>query len=183
MDMVEFNKIKLAYGSHHAFEEGVCAMELVAHLAGEPHSDSPKCTCTCPVIADFIRTWNDSLSAEDRERLLKPLIPRLIGTRSSKRVEMQRSMLAQDWLIRVYTPEWLSLREDLRKHAKTLRDLPPILTIEDLAKAQPNLSAAWSAAEATTEAAAWFALKPTELKLQESALDLLERMLALRDEV
>lgn len=31
--------ISLQCGAHGSFEAGVCAMEMVAYLAGEPHSD------------------------------------------------------------------------------------------------------------------------------------------------
>ena len=33
----------LAYGTHANPEDGRCAMEWVSHLAGEPHSDQPRC--------------------------------------------------------------------------------------------------------------------------------------------
>ena len=52
---------QLMQGSHSDFEGGMCAMEFVAWLAEEPHSDAPD--CACPVLAAFMRTWNDSLVA------------------------------------------------------------------------------------------------------------------------
>ena len=45
--------IVLKHGSHTTFAQGLCAMEAVAWLAGEKHSDRP--SCTCPVIAST--TW------------------------------------------------------------------------------------------------------------------------------
>lgn len=96
-------------GAHKANDKGeLCVMEAVAYVAGRPWSDSPP--CVSPVIATFMRNWNDSLPSDsDRDSLLKPLIPVLIGTASSKKLEERRSFMALDWLIRVHTPKWLDL--------------------------------------------------------------------------
>jgi hypothetical protein len=58
----------LGSGSHNHFGEGMCAMEAASYIAGEPWSDHPE--CVCPVIAAFLRNWNDSLPKSDRERLI-----------------------------------------------------------------------------------------------------------------
>ena len=111
-----FFGIDLRKGSHQGREDGVCAMEAVAWLAGEPHSDQPQ--CACPVIAAFVISWNDSLPTdEDRNRILKPFIPKLVGSRITAKVEERRSYLALDWLIRVHAPAWLDLRDALKPHA------------------------------------------------------------------
>jgi hypothetical protein len=36
-------------GGHNDFESGLCVMEAVSYVAGEPWSDTPQ--CACPVIA------------------------------------------------------------------------------------------------------------------------------------
>lgn len=65
-----FFGIDLRRGAHTSREQGVCAMEAAAWLAGEPHSDQPQ--CACPVIAAFVIAWNDALPTdEDRNRILK----------------------------------------------------------------------------------------------------------------
>src|SRR5579884_3524199 len=74
-------RVHLDEGTHANFEAGVCAMELVSYLAGEPFSDHPQ--CVCPVLGAFVRSWNDALPDDERDALLKPLLPRLIGTRAS----------------------------------------------------------------------------------------------------
>jgi hypothetical protein len=79
-----FDVITLEEGSHDNPEDGMCAMEAIAYVQGEPFSDSP--ACVCPVIAAFMRTWNDDLPDADRDRLLKPLLPLVIGTRSTPAV-------------------------------------------------------------------------------------------------
>ncbi len=208
-----FFGIDLRKGSHTTREAGVCAMEAAAWLAGEPHSDQPE--CACPVIAAFVIAWNDALPTdEDRNRILKPFIPRLIGTRSTKAVAERRSYLALDWLIRVQTPAWLDLRDDLKPHAAALRALDAVQDMATANAAGRTVAAAWAAAVAAAcdaacdaaWAAAWAAardaagaaaraaacdaacdaagawdaaaLKPTTERLQASALDLLERMIA-----
>ena len=94
----ELETITLKSGSHATREEGVCAMEAVAWLAGEPHSDAPE--CASPVIAAFLRSWNDNLPTdEDRQRLLRPLLPLVIGTRADNATELWRPYMALDWLV------------------------------------------------------------------------------------
>ena len=97
--------ITLTKGDHPSFDQGACAMELVAFLAGEPHSSAPE--CACPVIAEILRSWNDDLPGPDRNRLLKPLLPRVAGSRSSPEVMAIRAWMVIDWLIRTWTPAWL----------------------------------------------------------------------------
>src|SRR5438270_311598 len=86
----------LKMGSHKKNTTGdMCVMEAAAYIAGRPWSDSPP--CVSPVIAAFMRNWNDSLPTDaDRDRLLKPLIPTLIDTKSSNNLEQRRSFMALD---------------------------------------------------------------------------------------
>src|SRR5690606_10890017 len=143
----------LKSGNHPANEDGaLCVMEAVAYVAGEPWADHPQ--CACPVITDFMIAWNDGLPTDaERDRLLKPLIPRLVGSRSTRAVEERRSYLALDWLIRVHTPKWLDLVPALHDHAKALRALPEIADMagaaaagEKVRLAQVDADAAWDAA-------------------------------------
>ncbi len=176
-------------------------MEAVAWLAGEPHSDRPSCA-SLPIAA-LMRSWNDSLDEESRNRLLKPLLPRLVGSRSTPAVEKKRSLLALDWLIRTYMPAWLDLVPSLAEDAATLRSLPEIVDektaeVGEIVRAiEKRASAAGSAAYSAAESAAYYAaesaayyaayyaagsaarsaLKDTVDLLQVSALDLIERMI------
>src|ERR1700675_4451099 len=118
-----------------------CVMEAVAYVAGRPWTDSPP--CVSPVIAFFMRNWNDNLpSDKGRDRLLKPLIPVLIGTKSSNELETKRSYMALDWLIRVHTPKWLELVPSLQKHAQSLRDLDEIADLAGATAAGVRVRAA-----------------------------------------
>jgi hypothetical protein len=166
----------------------MCVMEAVAFVAGEPWTDSPE--CACPVISSFLRAWNDSLrSNEERDRLLKPLIPRLVGTRNAA-LEEKRALLAADWLVRVNTPAWLRLA-GLTVHADVLAALPEITSfaqipsirgpIEEARENAASRAAARDAARAAARDAAWAKLKPTVEELQTSALQLIERMIELKE--
>ena len=123
--LTEIEALPLQKGAHEAGEHAMCVMEAVAYVAGESWTDSPR--CACPVIASFMRSWNDGLPTDaDRDRLLRPFIVDLVGSKSTPAVEERRSYLALDWLIRVHTPKWLDLVPSLAEHAKALRDLEGI---------------------------------------------------------
>ena len=178
-----YDTLTIDRSSHATFDEGHCGLELVAWLAGEPHGDHPE--CACPVVGAFVRSWNDSLEDADRERLLRPVIPRLVGSRSTPEVHERRSYLALDWLIRVNTTEWLALRDELKEHAATLRGLSPLLSVQAVRDAAPKVLAARDAGDAGAAGAAWAAgaaLKSTSEKLQASALELIDAMLAVEED-
>ncbi len=203
--MAQIEALALSSGSHEDFEHGMCVMEAVSYVAGEPWSDEP--ACACPVITAFMVSWNDSLPDADRTRLLKPMIPLLVGTRSTPGVEERRSYMALDWLIRVFTPKWLDLVPALHEHAKALRDLDAIVDMAGAAAAGKRVNAAraaagaaardaagaaagaaawdaaWAAARDAAGAAAWDALKPTTEWLQASAIELAHRMIAVTAEL
>lgn len=102
----------------------MCAMEMVAWLAGEEHSDEPR--CACPVIAAFVRAVNDALPSDgERGRLLRPLIPQLVGTRGNRAAERRRGLQAVDAMVRRLLPLRL-LRGGDRVAAELLMALPPV---------------------------------------------------------
>ena len=186
----------LAYGAHDSSDAGMCAMEAVAFLAGEPHSDAPQ--CTCPVIAAFVRFWNDGLpSDEDRVRLLGPLLTEILDTRGSEALAERRSLMAFDWLVRVQTPAWMHLTPALVPHTESLAALPELNGAGAIQSARTTIVAAGAAARAAAKAAArvaaraaaWdaagaaagVALAPVVASLQSSAANLVRRMCALRD--
>lgn len=70
-------KYHLEYGDHTHREQGMCAMEWVAFLAGENHTDEPK--CVDPILVSFFITLNDRMNENDRQ-LLRPYLARTIGT-------------------------------------------------------------------------------------------------------
>ena len=193
--------VSLQRGGHSGPEDGVCANEAVSVLAGEPFGAYPK--TESGVIGRFVQSWNDAMNDEDRQ-MLKPLLPRCVGSAGSPEVERWRSWMALDWSCRVSAPTWLRLA-GLAAEAEALDALPPIVDAASVRKAQVALTharrpagdaardAAWDAARAAARdaagdaawdaawAAAWAALRPTVVKLQASALDLVGRMLAAQE--
>ena len=176
--------ILLKSGGHANLEEGACAMEVVSYLAGEPWSDRPK--CASPVISAFMRSWNDALDDEGRQRL-KPYLPKLIGTKGTKAQESKRAWMAADWFIRVQTPAWLELA-GCTEVAQAVRSLPPVVSRQTAKSAMPTLEearkqgaaawdavrdAAWDAAGAAVRAK----LQPTVASLQTSAFRLLDELI------
>ena len=194
--------ITLAKGAHAAGAE-MCAMEAAAYVAGEAWSDHPE--CVSPVIAAFLRNWNDNLDEPPRTALIRPLLPLVIGTRTTPADEETRAWLATDWLARVHAPAWMDLTPALQSHAAALRALPPLTSSEIATACMSVLSAArkdsaaaraaardaawdaagdaaWAAAWAAAGDAAWAAasktLAPTVTTLQASAQQLVRDMCA-----
>src|SRR5690606_25645787 len=114
----------------------------VAYVAGEPHTDSPK--CASDVIASFGRAWNDALDDQQRQRL-RPYIYRLVGSAGTAEQEMVRSWMAYDWLVRTHTVAWLRLA-GLSNHADALAGLPEIVDRSTIDLALPAINAARTAA-------------------------------------
>ena len=196
-----FEKWSLKSGKHNP-DSTFCVMEAVAYVAGEEWSDHP--ACACPVITAFMVSWNDGLPTDaDRDRLLKPLIPLLINTRD-KKLEAKRATMAADWYVRVQLPAWLRLA-GLTRQADYLASFPEITSFAKTPSIQAALEsvaedaeAAWSAAWSAAESAAWSAaesaarsaarsaawsaaekqLATTVTELQQSALELVKRMIA-----
>jgi len=151
--MQQIRTLSLSSGSHEDFEKGMCVMEAAAYVAGEPWSDHPRCACR--VITSFMIGWNDRLPSDaERDRLLKPLIPDIIDTKSTPAIEERRSYMALDWLIRVYTPRWLDLVPSLAPHAKAVRDLEEIADLAGASAAGASVVAARAAARAVAGDAA-----------------------------
>ena len=152
--------LQLEAGGHDAPNNGLvhaCVMEAVAYIANEPWSDHPE--CASPVLGAFLRSWNDSLADVDRQ-MLKPLIPRLVGTKESAKIEQERAWMATDWLARECAPAFLRVA-GLTEHAEALEGLVALTTSKRAEKAQPTLAAArdaaWDAARDAARDAAWAA--------------------------
>lgn len=127
----------LAPGSHPHPGAGMCAMEMVAWLAGEPHSDDPQ--CACPVTAAVVRCLNDSVATDaEREQLLRPLVPHLVNSRASAAVEHARAMLVADCAARRIAPRILR-RAYRDAEARALAQAEPIRERRDAFHLLPHL--------------------------------------------
>jgi len=158
---IDLNLITLDTGAHKTREDGVCLLEAVAWLAGEPHTDNP--TCASPILGAYGRSLNDVLP-DDKRQELKPYAPLMLGTAGDGHDET-RGYLALDWLIRTYTPAWLDVA-GLATEAQALRGLRRIVDMSAARSAGPVVSearvkatAAWDAARAAAWDAAWDAAR------------------------
>lgn len=118
--MLEIKRIE--EGFHKTREEGMNAMEAVAWIAGEPHSSRP--TCTSPLIAAFIRRWNNDLRSDDERELLRPVLPELVNTGGhTEEREKARSVMCTQWLMEENLPSWISIIPELSCHAEQLKSV------------------------------------------------------------
>ena len=71
-------RVELVRGTGDPLLGQLCVMSFVAYLAGETHTDRPR--CASPVIRSMAVLVNDHMPPETRQRL-KVFAPRIIGTR------------------------------------------------------------------------------------------------------
>jgi len=86
--------VKLSKGRHSSPEDGVCVVELASMLAHEPFSDHPR--SVCPVIAAFLRSYNDHLD-DCRRQDLYAYAAKVVETRSTGAVERMRAKMCREW--------------------------------------------------------------------------------------
>ena len=146
---INLDTLTLAKGAHDTRADGVCLLEAVAWFAGQEHTDYPP--CVSPVLAAFGRTWNDALDDTTRQTL-RPFIPLLPGT-ADDGLDLARSYLALDWLVRTYTPAFLDAA-GLTGRAAGLRGLAPLTSTGSVQVAGPAIAAVWAAARAAARDAA-----------------------------
>src|SRR4029079_14753841 len=85
--------IRLIRGRHSSPERGACVMEVASMLAAEPFTDEPR--CVCPVIAEFLRTYNDEVDDARRQDLLA-YASLVVNTRGNHAIERRRANLCLD---------------------------------------------------------------------------------------
>jgi hypothetical protein len=101
----EILALDLKPGGHDP-DSAFCVMEAAAYVAGESWSDHPKCVDR--VLSNLLISKNDSLASDaERNRLLRPLIPRIIGTRGSDELSDSRAWLVIDWSLCTALPMFL----------------------------------------------------------------------------
>src|SRR5215216_143792 len=86
--------IRLSKGKHASPSEGACIMELASMLAGEPFSDRP--ASVCPVVAGFLRAYNDRID-DDRRQDLYRYAAEVVDTRAAPAVEHARERRCLEW--------------------------------------------------------------------------------------
>jgi hypothetical protein len=86
--------VRLTTGGHSSPREGVCVVELASLIAREEFSDRQR--CVSPVIAAFLRGWNDRAPYAERQRL-SPYAQRIVGSRGSPRLTRERRDICLRW--------------------------------------------------------------------------------------
>ena len=146
----------LTHGSHATRDEGMCLMEAVAYLAGEPHTDAP--ACACPVLTTYAIAINDAMGKGSygdalRARYLHDLAPMLVGSKSTPEVKRARAYVLTDHAVRVFAPLALD-SAGLGDKAEELRSLGAVVDQASASTAQDSTrSAYWVAREADAKAA------------------------------
>ena len=102
-----------------------------------------------PVLASMARAWSGAMNPAERVALLDPLLPRLAGSKALAEVEERRAIMAADFAVRRYLPNWLA-RAGLDATAQRIVRLPAPASMSDVLASRPIIEAA--AAEAN---AAW----------------------------
>jgi len=104
MAPISYQTITLSKGKHASPEDGACAMELAAMLAGEPFNDHTP--SVCPVIGSFLRAYNDEI--DDRRRQdLYPYAAKVVGSRASLDVQHARAERLSAWAFEGHWLQWL----------------------------------------------------------------------------
>ena len=120
---LDLASVRLAAGGHKSPDQGMCVMEMTSILAGEDWGDHP--ACVSPIIAAFLRKWNDDLNDDDRQAL-KPYARLVIGTNTGIADDSRRAWMLTDWMVRTYLPAWLRLAK-LDEQARAVESLPELV--------------------------------------------------------
>lgn len=94
MSTPSFQTLRLARGKHSSPWHGACVMELASLLAGEDFSDRPE--SVSPVIAAFLRGYNDLLDDRQRQDLIA-YAAEAVGTAGSAALERARVERLIEW--------------------------------------------------------------------------------------
>jgi hypothetical protein len=125
----KIKSLPLKSGAHDP-DSTFCVMEAAAYVAGEEWSDHPRGVPR--TIATVLRYWNDRLGTDaDRDRLLKPFIPRIIDLRSDKATETRRAIMVWDWMLRTAVPKVL-LAAHFDAEADRLAQRAECKTVDDV---------------------------------------------------
>jgi len=130
--------IRLSPDRHASRDDGLCAMELTAWLAGESHSDHPR--CASEILAAYVRRLNDNMPDDERQRLV-PFAARLIGTAGNEAQEVERAVSLAWHAVRVLAPAALRASSRSKRRAATARAL----------ERQADLFKAWTKCESVRD--------------------------------
>jgi hypothetical protein len=86
--------VTLRRGKHASPDRGACVVELASMLAGDRFSDHPP--SVCPVIAGFLRGYNDLMPEQDLPELYA-IAPRVVGSAGPRWVKRERARRLVEW--------------------------------------------------------------------------------------
>lgn len=143
----------LGHGKHEPNDDGrYCFWEAWCYLRDYDWSDHP--VQASPVIAAFLRRWNDGLTEGKRDDTLIRYLLREFPPVDSE-TELRRSYLAFDWLIRTHLPTWLRLVPTLVDYANRIEALPEIIDQESAEAAGVLVAAARADAGPCAGVSSW----------------------------
>src|SRR3954447_1804381 len=99
MTQPAYQTVRLAKGRHDSPDRGACVMELASMLGGERFTDHPR--SVCPVIAGFLRSYNDLLP-DGQQGELYAYASLAVGTAAGRSVRRRRARLVLAWGERVH---------------------------------------------------------------------------------
>jgi hypothetical protein len=172
--LAKLPSLALKSGSHPKPPNGNpvgCVMELASWVVGEPWSDHPK--CACPVITEIMIRANDRMGDGDeadarRARVLSPLIPVVVGARSTRAIEEKRRYMAANWSLRSAIPRLFRCTQSIASWGNKLAALPEIVDKSGLELAYATLADAREAAWAS-RSEAWNRLRNGYWKTTDAA--------------
>jgi hypothetical protein len=123
MPISSHQTIKLTKGKHSSPASGACVMELASMLAGESFTDHPQ--SVCPVIASFLRAYNDSVD-DDRRQDLYAYASKAVGSRASAEIEHARAQRLIAWTELMRAARWPRTLLPPRLRAALPRRRPPL---------------------------------------------------------
>jgi hypothetical protein len=94
MTQAAYQTVRLAKGRHDSPDRGVCVMELASMLTGERFTDHPR--DVCPVIAGFLRSYNDLLPDGQQDELYA-YASLVVGTAAPRSVRRRRARRVLAW--------------------------------------------------------------------------------------
>jgi hypothetical protein len=97
-----FQTIRLGKGRHFSARGEVCVMELASMLAGEKFTDQPR--SVCPVIASFLRAYNDAID-DHRRQDLYGFAAKAVGSRASEAIHRARAERLAAWTSAYVQPQ------------------------------------------------------------------------------
>ena len=100
-EQVTHQTVRLEAGGHPSPHQGMCVLELASVLAGDKFGAYPP--SVCPIIATFLRCYNDELDDHRRQDLI-PYAAVAVGSRASRPVERRRARACRRWVVEVAQP-------------------------------------------------------------------------------